>query len=59
MFKNPLAYIAFGSHSTNITDMLLIAFMAYNLTTICEPIVYTMWDPQHLTTIGSHMVVRL
>jgi hypothetical protein len=24
---------------------------ADNLTTICEPIVWTMWDPQHLTTL--------
>jgi hypothetical protein len=24
---------------------------ANNLTVICEPIVYTMWDPQHLTTL--------
>jgi hypothetical protein len=26
---------------------------AHNLTTICEPTVYTMWDPQHLTTLGG------
>jgi hypothetical protein len=25
---------------------------ADNLTAICEPIVWTMWDPQHLTTHG-------
>jgi hypothetical protein len=25
--------------------------MADNLTAICEPIVYTVWDPQHLTTL--------
>jgi hypothetical protein len=24
---------------------------ADNLTAICEPIVYTMWNPQHLTTL--------
>jgi hypothetical protein len=24
---------------------------ADNLTAICEPIVYTMWDPQHLTAL--------
>jgi hypothetical protein len=24
---------------------------ADNLTAICEPIVYTMWDPQRLTTL--------
>jgi hypothetical protein len=24
---------------------------ADNLTAICEPFVYTMWDPQHLTTL--------
>jgi hypothetical protein len=22
-----------------------------NLSAICEPIVYTMWEPQHLTTL--------
>jgi hypothetical protein len=22
-----------------------------NLSAICEPIVYAMWDPQHLTTL--------
>jgi hypothetical protein len=27
------------------------ASKADNLTAICEPIVYTMWDPQHLTTL--------
>jgi hypothetical protein len=26
---------------------------ADNLTAICEPIVYTMWDPQHLTTLSA------
>jgi hypothetical protein len=26
---------------------------ADNLTAICEPIVYTMWDPQHLTTLQA------
>jgi hypothetical protein len=25
--------------------------MADNLTIICEPVFYTMWDPQHLTTL--------
>jgi hypothetical protein len=24
---------------------------AYNLTAICEPIVYKMWSPRHLTTL--------
>jgi hypothetical protein len=24
---------------------------AHNLTAICEPIVYKMWEPQHLTTL--------
>jgi hypothetical protein len=24
---------------------------ADNLTAICEPIVWAMWDPQHLTTL--------
>jgi hypothetical protein len=24
---------------------------ADTLTAICDPIVYTMWDPQHLTTL--------
>jgi hypothetical protein len=24
---------------------------ADNLTAICEPIVYTVWDPEHLTTL--------
>jgi hypothetical protein len=28
---------------------------AYNLTAICEPIVCTMWDPQHLTTVQAFM----
>jgi hypothetical protein len=26
---------------------------ADNLTAICEPIVYTMWDPQHLTALWA------
>jgi hypothetical protein len=26
---------------------------ADNLTGICEPIVYTMWDSQHLTTLQA------
>jgi hypothetical protein len=26
---------------------------ADNLVTICEPIVYTTWDPQHLTTLQT------
>jgi hypothetical protein len=26
---------------------------ADNLTTICEPIVYKMWEPQHLTTLWA------
>jgi hypothetical protein len=24
---------------------------AYNLKAICEPIVWTIWDPQHLTNL--------
>jgi hypothetical protein len=27
------------------------AHKADNLTAICEPIVYRMWEPQHLTTL--------
>jgi hypothetical protein len=26
---------------------------ANNLTAICEPIVYTIWDPQHFTTLSA------
>jgi hypothetical protein len=26
---------------------------AHNLTSICEPIVWKMWEPQHLTTLWS------
>jgi hypothetical protein len=26
---------------------------ADNLTTICEPIIWTMWDPQHLATLSA------
>jgi hypothetical protein len=26
------------------------------LTTICEPIVWTMWDPQHLRTVSASTV---
>jgi hypothetical protein len=29
---------------------------ADNLTAICEPTVYTMWDPQHLTTLQASTV---
>jgi hypothetical protein len=29
---------------------------ADNLTAICEPIVYKMWEPQHLTTLWSSTV---
>jgi hypothetical protein len=28
---------------------------ADNLTTICEPNVYEMWEPQHLTTLWAFM----
>jgi hypothetical protein len=28
---------------------------ADNLAAICEPIVYTMWNPQHLTTLQASM----
>jgi hypothetical protein len=28
---------------------------ANNLTAICEPIVYTMWGPQHQTTLQASM----
>jgi hypothetical protein len=29
---------------------------ADNLAAICEPIVYTMWNPQHLTTLQASTV---
>jgi hypothetical protein len=29
--------------------------MADNLTAICEPIVYLLWDPQRLTTLWASM----
>jgi hypothetical protein len=29
---------------------------ADNHTAICEPIVWTMWDPQHLTTLYAYTV---
>jgi hypothetical protein len=29
----------------------LPVYRADNLTVICEPIVYTMWDPQHVKTL--------
>jgi hypothetical protein len=29
----------------------LVNSVLNNLTTICEPIVYTLWDPLHLTTL--------
>jgi hypothetical protein len=29
------------------------ACKADNLTAICEPIIYTMWDPQHLTALQA------
>jgi hypothetical protein len=28
---------------------------ADNLVTICDPIVWTMWDPQHLTILQASM----
>jgi hypothetical protein len=30
-----------------------LARKADNLTTICEPIVWKMWEPQHLTTLWA------
>jgi hypothetical protein len=27
-----------------------LALKADNITAICEPVVYTIWDPQHFTT---------
>jgi hypothetical protein len=29
---------------------------AHNLTAICEPIVYKMWEPRRLTTLWAFMV---
>jgi hypothetical protein len=56
-FTQPLTEMS----TRNIKKMFLgsrerLAREADNLAAICEPIVKTMWDPQHLTTLYTSTV---
>jgi hypothetical protein len=58
-FTQPLTEMSIRSREIMfLRNRVRQARRADYLTAICEPIVYTMWDPQHLTTLGLHGLLR-